>query len=43
MSFTVYKGLFMEEESPKPPLKSKLQICLYLLWNTVIVSTTMKK
>lgn len=44
MLLTVYnKGLFMEEESPKPSLNSKLQIYLYLLWNTVIISTTMKK
>lgn len=44
MLLTVYnKGLFMEEESPKPSLNSKLQICLYLLGNTVIISTTMKK
>lgn len=43
MLLTVYKGSFMEEESPEPSLNSKLQTCLYLLWNTVIVSTTMKK
>lgn len=43
MLLIVYKGLFMEEEFFKFLLNSKLEICLYLFGNIVIIGIIMKK